>query len=302
MSFDNLSEENIDLDEVEALDEGKTASEEVNKIDVEKDSKENDELEDAEEKKDEVEEEEEEEEIQITLDDEPIEKEEKEAPGWVKELRKTNRKLKRKNKELESLLNRDKQDNDINLEPKPTLESFEYDTAKFEYELEKWYAKKVKFDEVQNNKKRELEAQKQDWENKLSSYNTNKAELNLPDYEEAETNVENVLSVSQQGIIVQGAENPALLVYALGKSSKKLKELSEIKDPIKYAVAIAKLETKLKMTKSKKSKPTPEKILSSGASTSGIVGKELDRLRKEAEKTGDYTKVSAYKKKIRNKK
>jgi hypothetical protein len=48
--------------------------------------------------------------------------------------------------------------------------------------------------------------------------------------------------------MLQGADNPALVVYALGKNPKKAKELSEIKDPVKFAFAVAKLEKELKVT------------------------------------------------------
>ena len=99
----------------------------------------------------------------------------------------------------------------------------------------------------------------------------------------------------QQGMIVQGAENPALLVYALGKNPKKAKELASITDPVKFAFAVAKLETNLKVTKRKASSRPESKINGTGR-PSGSVDNTLDRLRAEAEKTGNYTKVSQYKK------
>ena len=47
-------------------------------------------------------------------------------------------------------------------------------------------------------------------------------------------------------------------MYALGKNPKKAKELGEITDPVKFAFAVAKLETQLTVT-SRKQVPPPEK-------------------------------------------
>ena len=95
-------------------------------------------------------------------------------------------------------------------------------------------------------------------------------------------------------IVVQGAGNPALLIYAFGKNPKKEDELGSIKDPVKFAFAVAKLEKDLKVTQ-RKAAPPPEKVVQGNASVSGAVDSTLDRLRSEAEKSGDYTKVFKYK-------
>ena len=83
-------------------------------------------------------------------------------------------------------------------------------------------------------------------------------------------------------------------VYALGKNPKKLAELASIKDPVRFAVAVAKLETQLKVS-TRKPPPPPPKITSGSAPVSGSVDSTLERLRAEAERTGDYTKVIQYK-------
>jgi hypothetical protein len=95
-------------------------------------------------------------------------------------------------------------------------------------------------------------------------------------------------------MILQGADNPALLVYALGKNPKRAKELASIKDPVKFAFAVARLETQLKVTK-RKASSKPEPTISGTGRPSGSVDNTLERLRTEAEKTGDYSKVYAYK-------
>jgi len=84
----------------------------------------------------------------------------------------------------------------------------------------------------------------------------------------------------------------------LGKNPKKLEELSKITDPVDFAFKVAKLESQLKVTDRKA--PKPEKRVSSNKSggISGNSDKTLDRLRDEAAKSGDYTKVTAYKRKL----
>ena len=101
------------------------------------------------------------------------------------------------------------------------------------------------------------------------------------------------LSVTQQGIIVKGAQNAAVVIYALGKNSTKLKELSSITDPVKFAFAVANLEKDLKVT-TRKAPPPPEKTVTGSAPKSGVVDSQLERLRAEAEKTGNYSKVAQY--------
>ena len=94
---------------------------------------------------------------------------------------------------------------------------------------------------------------------------------------------------------------PVLVVYALGKNPKKAKELASITDPGKFAFAVAKMEAQLKVNPAKRP-PAPERaITGSSAPISGTVGSTLERLRAEAEKTGDMTKVIRYRNQLREK-
>jgi hypothetical protein len=135
--------------------------------------------------------------------------------------------------------------------------------------------------------------QQKAWEAKLSGYGKAKAELRVRDYEDAEAVAQEVFSITQQGVILQGAENAALVVYALGKNPKKAKELSDIKDPVKFAFAVAKLEKELKVT-NRRAAPAPERIVSGTGRSSGAVDSTLERLREEAARTGNMTKVIQY--------
>ena len=242
--------------------------------------------------------------VVVTIGDEAPTSEDEEdarAPGWVRELRKQHREEKRRNRELQQKLDQlsgATAPRPLELQKKPTLESVDYDTDRFESELEKWHEHKRKHEEQTNAAKAEQEASQRDWQSKLDSYNTAKSGLKVRDYDDAEMFVQDTFSVTQQGMMIQGAENPALLVYALGKNHNRAKELASIKDPVKFAFAVARLETQLKVT-NRKAAPPPESTVRGTGRVSGAVDSTLERLRADAERTGDYSKVMQYKRQKR---
>lgn len=234
--------------------------------------------------------------VSIGEESPPPEDEQARAPEWVRELRKQHRELQRKNRELEARLTAPAPETKpVALGKKPTLEDHDYDSEQFEQALESWYERKRSHDEANVKAEAEAKAKHQEWQAKLDAYGKARAELKVKDYEDAEAHVQEAFDVTQQGVLLQGAENPALLVYALGKNPKRAQELASIKDPVKFAFAVAKLETQLKVTNRTKAAPPPEKTVSGNTRISGSVDSTLERLRTEAEKTGNYTKVIQYK-------
>ena len=244
---------------------------------------------------------EEEEDVVVSINGEapdPETEDDDRAPDWVRDLRKEYRNEKRRAKELEQKIEQLERGSAPASQPlgsKPTLEAADYDTERYETELASWYENKRTHDDQQNVVQSQQKAVQKEWETKLESYHSSKAELKVKDYDFAEDVVQDNLSVMQQGMIVQGADNPALVVYALGKNPIKAKELASITDPVKFAFAVAKLETNLKVTK-RKASSRPEKKISGTGRPSGSVDNTLERLRAEAEKTGDYSKILQYKK------
>ena len=223
------------------------------------------------------------------------------APEWVKELRKTNREDKRRIRELEEQLKSKTatETKPVQVGKKPTLEDHDYDAEKFEASLEQWYEQKRQADEQNAKAQAQANAQQQAWEAKLNKYNEDKAKLKVDDFEDAEEFVRGTLSTVQQGIIIKGSKNPEVLIYALGRNHAKAKELAAITDPVEYAFAVAQLETKLKVTPRKA--PPPERTVSGSGRGSGAVDSTLERLRAEAEKTGDMNKLLQYKRQQRAK-
>ena len=235
------------------------------------------------------------EEVVVSIGEEaPPPEEHTPAPEWVKELRKTNRELQRQNRELQSKLQAaPPETKPVVIGNKPKLEDHDYDADAYEEALTSWFERKRQADEINAKQEAEVMNQQKAWQAKLDGYGKAKAELRVKDFEDAEEVAQQVFSITQQGVLLQGADNPALVVYALGKNPAKAKELAEIKDPVKFAFAVAKLEKDLKVT-NRRQAPAPERIVTGTGRSSGAVDSTLERLREEAARTGNMTKVIQY--------
>lgn len=236
-------------------------------------------------------------EVVVSIGEEaPPPEEQTQAPEWVRELRKTNRELQRQNRELQGKLQTSAQTEikPVVLGKKPSLEDHDYDAEKFEEALTHWFERKRQADEINAKQEAEVMTQQKAWQAKLEGYGKAKAELRVKDFDDAEAMAQELFNVTQQGVMLQGADNPALVVYALGKNPKKAQELAAIKDPVKFAFAVAKLEKDLKVT-NRKAAPPPERIVSGTGRVSGAVDSTLERLREDAARTGNMTKVIQYK-------
>ncbi len=236
------------------------------------------------------------EEVVVSIGEEaPPPEEHTPAPEWVKELRKTNRELQRQNRELQGKLQAaPPETKPVVIGNKPKLEDHDYDADKYEEALTNWFDRKRQADDVNAKQEAEVMNQQKEWRAKLDGYGKAKAELRVKDFDDAEEVAQQVFSITQQGVLLQGADNPALVVYALGKNPAKAKELAEIKDPVKFAFAVAKLEKDLKVT-NRRQAPAPERIVTGTGRSAGAVDSTLERLREDAARTGNMTKVIQYK-------
>jgi hypothetical protein len=245
-------------------------------------------------------------EMVITLGDavEPSEEDEKSAPDWVRNLRKSNRDKDRRIRELEQKVTATAPVVPaVVLGPKPTFESSEYDEEKFTANLEDWHKRKLEVEEQQRAKERAAQEDRGRWQGRMDAVTKASTAMPVRDYEDAAGVFEDTFSVVQQGIIIGGPDDPkvsAQLRYALGKNPKKAKELAAISDPVKFTLAIGDLMTKLKVT-TRKAAPVPERVVRSSVSGAAAVDNQLNRLREEAAKTGNYSKVHQYRQQIREK-
>jgi len=242
--------------------------------------------------------------VSIHLGDEESPKEETvAAPEWVKDLRRQRRELIKENQELKrrvaSSVPAAPSAPQVGKKPSISDTGIDYDAEKFEQKLLEWNEQKRQADQYEAQTRQAQQQEENAWQQELGAYETAKKRLRLDDFEEAEVTVAQILSPQQQGIIVHAAALPAELIYALGTNPGEAKKLAEIKDPVKFAFAIAKLEvTKLKVTK-KESIPGPERRISGSAPISGATDTRLEQLRREAERTGDSSKVVAYKRTLK---
>jgi len=227
----------------------------------------------------------------------PPQPEETAAPAWVRDLRKHNRELTKRLKELEA--KERQQPVQTALPPKPTLESCDYDADEFERQLDGWKDAKRNADDAEAAARKQQEQAEQAWQSRLSTYTERKQALPADDVDDAEQQVRELFGDMRWAILVDGADDPAMLVYALGKYPERAKELAKIESLAQFTFKAAKLESELKVTKRK---PTvaPEKTMT-GTAPVGVAGADaaLERLRADAERTGDYSKVIAYRKQKR---
>ena len=243
----------------------------------------------------------EEDEVVVTIGEEsPPTQEAERAPEWVRELRKTNRE---KDRQIAALREQVQglQAKPATAEPlgtEPTLAGCDYDEDKFKADWQAWTKRKQDHDAAEAKKQSDAAAQQQAWNAQLEHYGKLRGDLKVRDFDEAEDAVKQSLSEVQQSIIVAGATNPAIVVYALGKNPKKAQELASIKDPVKFAFAVAKLEETMKVTP-RKAATLPEQPVKGTAPVSGTVDSTLARLRADAERSGDMSNVLAYKRQLR---
>lgn len=242
-------------------------------------------------------------EVEITLGDAaaPAAEEEGTAPEWVRQLRQENRDLKRQLKAKQQSPEAEPEAPKVG--PRPKLADYDFDEDKHEAALDEWLKAKKKADDhaaEQSNRQKEAEKEQQ----KLhASYADAAQKLRVPDFKDAEADVLEALSPTQQGILLAGLKGDAAkMIYALGKYPDELKKLASIANPVEFAFAAARLEQKVKV--STKSKPAPEGG-SIGGSTAprsggGMQG-ALDRAREKAAKTGDYTEVNRIRQQMRSK-
>ena len=250
--------------------------------------------------------------VTIGDEDQAEDQEEKAAPAWVKELRKNHRESQRENRELKAKLQQLQQAEPkpkaIEVGPEPTLENptgnpdDAYDGAKFKDALIAWHDRKRQAEQAAKQQEDDLKAQQEAWNGRLESYKTAKASLKVKDFEDAEEVTTSVFSDVQRALIIDAADDPALVIYALGKNPARAKALAAITSHTKFLREISRLEdTKLKV-QNRKAPPAPERTVSGTGKISGSVDSTLERLRAEAEKTGDLSKVLAYKRQQRDKK
>jgi hypothetical protein len=187
-------------------------------------------------------------------------------------------------------------------EPDMADDDVDWDKEKFRAKWNGWNAKKLAADRRKEEQAEVAKKAESAYQEKLAGYVRAKTELKVADFEDAEAAARETFSPMQQSILVKHTQNPAAIIYALGKSPDNAKKLAAITDPIEFAIAARDME-KLVKVQPKKAPPAPERAVHGNASVSAAsTSKQLDKLREEAAKTGDITKVIEYKRQLAAKK
>lgn len=238
--------------------------------------------------------------------DEVEEDDQEDAPTWVKDLRakqaeqrKEIRQLKKEKKDRdEEDKRRSDEASSVEVGEKPSSIDYE-DDDEYDKDLLAWHGRKGKVADQKSAAEALEKKQNESWQTSLSEHEDRKSAMAVNDFTETEEDVAASLSQIQMHIIIKGSNKSEMIMYAIGKNKTVLDRLAAIDDPIEFAVEIGRIESQMK-TRSGKKAPAPERRLKSGSGTSVMGDSTLENLEKEAEKTGDRSKIAAYKREQRN--
>lgn len=229
-------------------------------------------------------------------------------PGWMRALTKNHRNVVSENnrlrKEIEQLKTAGRPAEVApKLRAEPTLEDHDFDSDKFKADLGAWYKEKSRLErdaeEAERARKQAEDGERQQWQSRLQQHEKSAKELPVRNYQEAEETVFGQLDQTQQGIVINYSDNSALLTYALHGNPAKLQDLAAIKDPGRFIREMTKLESQLKTSKRRPSTAPESRVehVASGKPTTSNAG--LEKLRAEAARTGNWTKVMQYKREMK---
>lgn len=295
----------------EEIQEEETA-EQIEEVEQEEDSP----VEEEEEEVAEAAEPEEEGELTISLGDEPEEEAPEEKSPVIRDLRKSHkdmakairqkeRELAEKTAEIERLKGANAAPEPVGNEPSLDDPDIDYDTEKFKAKFTAWHSRKSAVEAEQQQRQREIDEQNKVFQARHDAVIAATKALRVPDLDDAAESFDATFTPLQRGIIIGGPDDPkisAQLRYVLGRNPTAAKKLADIKDPVKFAFAIADTMTKLKVS-SKKTAPPPERVVRSSVAGAAAGNSDaiLAKLREEANKTGNMDKVMAYKAELRAK-
>lgn len=189
----------------------------------------------------------------------------------------------------------------ITVGPRPTMEDAEYDQERYDQMVDAWITNRDRAKEQESEAEKQQRAATEQWQGTLSAYSEKKAALARPDFQDAEAAVASSIDPVRQAVILSGADDPAKVIYALGRSPQRAAELAKITDPIKFAFAVAKLEAKLVIAPKRKA-PEPEQIARGSASLStSNEDKRMAEMERRAERSGDRSEIVRYRREQREK-
>lgn len=218
------------------------------------------------------------------------------APDLPKRLREEIKKRDRENAALKKrVAELDKPAAAIDVGERPTRDQFDWDDEAYDKAIDEWNERRFAAQQ-QAEQPNDLQTEaKQD----VERFTTSIEALPYADAKEIIPEAMNALSAEDQFIIASAAKEPGKLMYALAKNPERLTALMDIKNPVKRIAEIARMETQ--MTTRTRTPVAPENVRSGDTRPAASSDKELARLQKQAETSGNYDALFAYKRTLREK-
>lgn len=239
----------------------------------------------------------------VTFGDEKPEEEQTEQQSVpFKQMRKALREKEKALREMQKQIDAmNKPEPAKQLRKKPTLADHDYNEEAFESDLEKYTIEKREIEREHEKVLEQKQAVETEFKEKVSAFNDSYASLSYKDKDDAYQEVLTKFNERQQGVIVDAVDNPAMIVYALGKNPKKLEELSKITNLVKLSSQLGKLETQMKVT-NRRPKTSPDKSIKGSSGVSAVTDRTREKLVEEARKTKNRSKLLEYDRKLKAKK
>lgn len=238
----------------------------------------------------------------LTSEDEPEESE------GIKNLREANRQKKQELKELrERMAQMETQTQQAQpqelpfIDEEPQLEDFDYDQEEYQKAMSEHYQAKQRHDAQKLQQQHQLmEVQKRVQENYVE-FNKSKDAFKHPEMDDVEQDVADALGQRSVHLLEVLRDDPhaAQKVFTLGKKKDVLQKLSSIQDPVLFGMELGKTLSQVSVKPRRSPKTSPEASMNSSGGKG--VDSNLKRLEAEADRTGDRTKVAAYKRQLRAK-
>lgn len=209
----------------------------------------------------------------------------------IRELREANRRQARELADLRAQT----APKPIEVGKKPDLwEDCDGDTDRFEAELLAYNERKRKADSAEQEKAEADRKTADLWNGIESNYRDKAKALAVPNFEQKEQLVDETLPDLVRRGIKAYCVDPAKVYAALGTNAALLDKIAKEPDPIKQLLTLAKLEDKMTVKRTREV-AVDKPYRGSASIAAGDPDKKLAELEKEAERTGDRTKVVHYK-------
>jgi len=227
--------------------------------------------------------------VEIPTFDDPAEDEDDDHPT----LKKVRAVLRETQRELAEAKKVKPSEPEIVVGEEPTLESCDFDDERFKVELRAYDQRKAKAEAQANTISEEQRRQNEIWQARASDFAQKRTVYPPAIMTECETALATTLNDQQRFAVIRYAKNPAALTIALGRSQAKLDALAKIEDIGEFIAETALLEREIKMSK-RRPAAQPERIVKGSASMSANSDKHEEKLAAEARRTGDRSKLIAY--------